>query len=410
MSRRFPDFLKAFEAFSDDGFVPPQFNTWVGLSIIAAALERKVWLPMRDVFTFPNIFTVLISAPGDGKSTAVNRGVDLLRDMDMIEKNLNILPNNLNTPTLFARMKDKKTSFTVQRGKEEIAHHQHAGYFYLSEGSNGFDDEKSFGSFFSAVTNLYDCDSNYSTSRKVDGTTKLTNICFNLLVAVTFEHLNKIINDKNMLGGFASRLIYVVSKNKEVIDQDFDDLDDASKKERKEYRNALIEDLFSIHKMSGAITMDHECAKAWKEFRGAFERQRRTLSSEKLQSIMARTVTNLQKVSMLLSISESDEKVITLKHWNKALELVMPLYDEIPSLFIQAKANSSDRSAANIGSIILHMASRENLNLEKAKGYLTLKGYNQYNIDQNITALIATGAIRIDNGVIKVIGNPDYNF
>src|SRR6185437_11776638 len=77
MARNFPNWIEAYCDYAADGFVPPQFNEWAALSAVAAALERKVWLPWGDTFNFyPNLYVLCVSMPGIGKSTALNKAVD----------------------------------------------------------------------------------------------------------------------------------------------------------------------------------------------------------------------------------------------------------------------------------------------------------------------------------------------
>lgn len=412
MSRRFPDFLKAYEDFADDGFVPSQFNTWIALSIVAAALERKVWLTKSaQINIFPNIYTLFISMPGDGKSTALNRGIDLLRDMNELDKKINFLPNKVTGPALITSMK-KSNSFIERTPTGEITHKQNAAYFWSSEGSLDFSDTNKFGEFFSALTAFYDCPKSWDNKTNAGGTDALINVCMNVVAAVTFDHLSKIINDSNILGGFASRMIYVVSRNKEVQTQELQShLDDKSKSENKEYRDALIEDLKSISEMVGPMYATTEFSKAWREWYAPFERNRRQLPSEKLQSIMSRAPTNLLKIAMILSACESDTRELNITHWDRAIKLVMPLYDEIPHLFTQAKANSSDRSSANISTMILYLASKGSMTIEKISSLLVINGYHPFFIERHIKALISADMLAIDeDGIAKVIGNPNDNF
>lgn len=407
-SRRFPDFLKAYTDYANDRFAPPQFNTWSALSIVAGALERKVWLPWNDTFSYyPNIYVLLISMPGDGKSVALNKAIDLLQKVNEKTGTLNIMPNQV-TEAKFIELMGNGKSFSERLALKEITHRQNAGYYWASEASNAL--KNIFGDFIACLTDFYDCPNSWERATKKDGKKiQLTNVCMNMIAGSTFDYLGKLVNDENIQGGFASRLIYVVSKNKEVLNQEFQagGKNLQEKAERAEYRAALVEDLTSISKLVGPMHADREFGKAWEEWYPTFERDRRKLESEKLQSLIARANTNILKVAMLLSAAESDDRELRLTHWNKAIELVLPIYDSLPALFRQARANSSIRSNSHIADAVVHLVERLSpITTEKIHGELVKKGFGALVITQTINALVATGTIEIAlDQTVKVIRN-----
>lgn len=408
--RRFDNFLDAYLQYADDGFVPPQFNLWSALSIVAGALERRVWLPWNDTFAYyPNIYVLLVSMPGDGKSVALNKAVDLLQEANKKTSNLNIMPNQV-TEAKFIELMGNGRSFTERRGEKEIIHRQNAGYYWASEASNSL--KNVFGDFIACLTDYYDCPPNWERATKKDGKPiRLTNVCMNLLAGSTFDYLGKLVSDENIMGGFASRLIYVVSKNKQVNVQPFQlgGFDAKVEAERRIYREALIEDLSAIARMVGPMSAEPAFGRAWEAWYPEFETARRKLESEKTQSILARTNTNILKVAMLLSAAESDDRILKLRHWERAMELVQKLQTEAPGVFRQARAQSSQKSAGNLASIILHaIESSPGVDFETLKGRIVAKGHQMRNIDETISALTACGAIcRDGSGKPKILGDPN---
>lgn len=412
MSRRFPDFLKAYQAYTDDGFIPPQFNTWTALSIIAGALERKVWLPWSDSYSFyPNIYALLISPPGDGKSMAINTGIKLLQAVNKKTGLLNIMPNQV-TEAKFIELMGTGRSFSENKSEKEIIHGQNAGYYFASEASNEL--KNVFGDFIACLTSFYDCPDTWERATKKDGKKiQLKNVCMNLIAGSTFDYLGKLVNDENIRGGFASRLIYIVSKNKEVYDQQFQQgiSESVTAAEREVYKDALIDDLTSISKMVGPMKASQEFGKAWEKWYPEFERNRRKLQSEKLQSLIARANTNVLKVSMLLSAAESDDRELKLKHWTQAVELVLPLYESLPSLFREARSNNTDPTKINVAATIISLIEKDDsLNKEQIINKLSLKGPPRYIVDQTIKALVSEEVIGIDQGSFKIISNADNHF
>lgn len=410
--RRFPDFLEAFLEYSDDSFVPPQFNLWAGLSIVAGALERRVWLPWGPDYSFyPNIYVMLVSLPGDGKSVALNRAVNLLMDANRVTSMLNIMPNQV-TEAKFIELMQAGRSFIETRGDKEIIHRQNAGYYWASEASNSL--KNVFGDFLACLTDFYDCPKIWKRATKKDGKEiVLHNVCMNVLAGTTFDYLGKLVNDENIMGGFASRMIYVKSENKKVKPQLFQLGATEDDEERAKYREALIEDLTAITKMIGPFRASPEFGEAWQAWYPEFEKKRRTIESEKTQSILARTNPNLLKVAMLLSASESDDRILKINHWEKALKLIMEIQNDAPRTFRQARANSSEVSSSNLKNTVISVVeNNKGLLLNELKSRVIARGYSERSVSSMIEALITSKVIgyseaRAGGSPLTLIGNPD---
>lgn len=410
MSRKFPDFLTAYQAFADDGFVPPQFAEWSGLSILAGALERRVWIPWNDTYSFyPNIYVLLVSRPGQGKSVSLSAAVDLLKEVSRRTSTLNIMPNQV-TEAKFIELMGFGRSFMDTSGGKEITVFQNAGYYYASEASNSL--RNIFGDFIACLTDFYDCPSLWERATKKDGKRiTLRNVCMNLLAGSTFDYLGKLVSDENIQGGFASRLMYVVQSDNVVREQKFGSGQDAeTRKLRSVYREALIEDLIQIGKLTGPMTADPEFGQAWEAWYPEHQKKVHAYKSEKLQSILARTNTNVLKVSMLLSASESNDRILKCKHFEKAVEMVESLNAKIPDIFLTAKASQGTKAGGNtLSSVIInHIKLNHDATIDSVTNAAVAAGHQLLTVTNNINALIgskmlATGAAIAGQGVRLVI-------
>lgn len=407
--RRFPDFLAAYQAYADDRFVPPQFNTWVALSILAGALERRVWLPWSDTYAFyPNIYVLLVSRPGVGKSVALNNGVKLLSDMNRKAGTLNIMPSQV-TEAKFIELMGHGRSFIHKWTEEKIVDggakqlipreltvFQNSGYYFASEASNSL--RNIFGEFIACLTDFYDCPESWERATKKDGKKiSLKNVCMNILAGSTFDYLGKLVSDENIQGGFASRVLYIVHNEKLVRTQEFQNgMNPADLKVRAEYRAALLEDLARINQLSGPMVADPEFSAAWEAWYPVFEEKRQSYQSEKLQSIVARTNTNVLKLSMLLSASESDDRVLRLRHWEKALALVEAANAQIPSIFQEAKAKQGPRGdPGSLHAYILVKVKRGNATKDSISSQAVSAGFHKKPTEDVIEAMLKTGALAV---------------
>lgn len=410
MKRRFPDLIKAYCDYADNGFLPPQFNLWSALSIVAGSLERRVWLPWSDTYSFyPNIYVMLVSMPGDGKSVALNTAVSLLQEVKNRGARLNIMPSQV-TEAKFIELMGHGGTFEETVGAKVLMHRQCAGYYYASEASNSL--RNVFGEFIACLTDFYDCPSTWERATKKDGKTiSLHNVCVNLLAGSTFDYLGKLVSDENIQGGFASRLIYVVSRNKEVGVQSFQQggVDAVLTEERRVYREALIEDLTQITQMAGSMQASPEFGRAWEAWYHPYEKTRRELESEKAQALLARTNGNILKVAIILSAAESNDRILKAHHWERAHELVAANALETPRTLRVARATSSDRNNLNITSAVLDLVEKiPNILHDKVRSRLKVRGYNSNAVDAAVSALINEGAIgNAPAGGLELLRDPN---
>lgn len=414
MSRNFSCWLTAFEEYSNDAFVPTQFNTWTGLSCIAGALERKVWLPWSETFSYyPNIFVLLVSLPGVGKSTALNRGTSLLQEVVQRGNNLNILPSQV-TEAKFIEKMSESTPF--EYGPKIIK--QSSGYYFASEASNSL--KNVYGDFIACLTDFYDCPVLWEKATIKDGTTTLQNVCLNLLAGSTFDYLGKLITDDNIMGGFASRLIYVVQRDKLIRTQKFqamahDPQAQERSKEKQEFRKRLVEDLISIHKMIGPFSADAEFGAAWEKWYPEFEERRQSNPSEKMQSLLVRTNTNIFKVAMLLSAAESDDRILKLRHWERALALSEVNERELPAVFREAKSKDTSSQDGLIQAIFSVFEREKQLTIEALKMKLVMVGFDTNRVEATIRQFERAGqfkdvSLSSSGKTVRLLTDPNKNF
>ena len=73
------DFIIDFMTLTQDVLSPDIFRLWAGISLVAGALERRVWLRNSQGAVFPNFYILLVAPPGVGKQI-IDRVRDLWRD------------------------------------------------------------------------------------------------------------------------------------------------------------------------------------------------------------------------------------------------------------------------------------------------------------------------------------------
>lgn len=76
-------YLHEYETYALGDECPPMFHTWVGLMTLSAAVQRKVWLPFGDNAFYPNIYVMLVGDAGNGKTWAMKKGVRVMKELNL---------------------------------------------------------------------------------------------------------------------------------------------------------------------------------------------------------------------------------------------------------------------------------------------------------------------------------------
>ena len=81
---KYNKFLEHYRAYTQGNETPESMHIWAGLSAIAGASEKKIWIPRGFFNIYLNQYLLFVSHAGIGKSTAMNIARDLLEDTGAI--------------------------------------------------------------------------------------------------------------------------------------------------------------------------------------------------------------------------------------------------------------------------------------------------------------------------------------
>src|SRR3990167_3769970 len=81
-TRYFPNWLRAFAEHTELSEAPRAYHFWTGVSTIAGALRRQVWIDQRYFQWTANFYIVLVGPPGIvTKSTSMRTGIKMLQEL-----------------------------------------------------------------------------------------------------------------------------------------------------------------------------------------------------------------------------------------------------------------------------------------------------------------------------------------
>lgn len=108
-TRKLPCFIESFSDATAGLPSPEIFRRWTAIGIVAAALERRVWVATAQSAVFPNLYTLLVAPPGVGKSQAIAVGTRLLNNVP----GLQVAPDDVTKASILDALEASHRIFTV---------------------------------------------------------------------------------------------------------------------------------------------------------------------------------------------------------------------------------------------------------------------------------------------------------
>jgi len=105
------DWYEGWLHYMKDSEAPLLYNKWVAISMLAAVLERKVFLSW-DKLIYPNFYIVLVGPPGCRKGTAMSPGRAVLDEM-----NVKLAADATTKEKLASRLEDATDNFEAADGQ-----------------------------------------------------------------------------------------------------------------------------------------------------------------------------------------------------------------------------------------------------------------------------------------------------
>lgn len=291
--------------YTKDVAVPPLFRQWVGIGMVAMALERKVW-HYTDVFQsnlYPNLYTILLAPPAIGKTVMTSNAADIL---DQLEDHF-LAPSSVSRASLMDALQAAKRQPIING----VNLPEFNSLSIISNEFSVFLTEYSV-DFVSTLTDLYD-NKNYSEKKRgkqIDYKMKAVNL--NLCASTTPAQLNDLLPDNAYEYGFMSRVIMVYSGEVIPINDYFLEI-----KQNKGLRQMLIDDLRIIGAKYGALTYTPEAKLAFNTWNIAGRPPVPT--HPRLTGYNRRRASQLMKLSMIANMSSVSDFKLSIEDHGRAM-------------------------------------------------------------------------------------------
>ena len=308
---------------------PPRMHFWSGVSAIAGALRRKVWIPMGYFKWYPNFYIVLVAPPGIvSKSTTAAIAMNLLRKVSGVAFG----PDVVTWPALVTAFANAQEQFEVidETTGEVTWLAQCALTLESSEFGNLVNPQDR--EMIDLLVNLWDSKQGAFTKvTKGNGTDNVENPWINLIACTTPAWIAGNFPEYVIGGGFTSRCMFVYAEEKSKLVA-YPQL--SMPPDLREAEAQLILDLEQIALITGPYQLTPDAFDYGKEWYAHHNANRPIgLDDDRFGGYLARKQTHVHKTAMVLSAAQRDERIITAEDLSLANTMVTDLELDMAKVF-----------------------------------------------------------------------------
>lgn len=345
MARNHADWLKAYLEYSQHTEAPTRMRFWCGVSAIAGALRRKVWIDQIYFKWYANFYIVMVAPPGVvSKSTTASVAMQLLRQVPGVHFG----PDIVTWPSLVTSFAAAAEAFEWPRGVYNVMSAMTLESAEFGNLLNPQDRE-----MVDLYVTLWDGKQGaLRKETKTSGNDSVENPWINLIACTTPSWIAGTFPEYMIGGGFTSRCVFVFADKKErrVAYPRNHTPPDMPRLER-----ALVHDLTEIAKISGEYVLTPE-AEAWgtEWYDRHQDHPPPALNDDRFGGYIARKQTHIHKLAMVLAASQSNQLVITAEHLAVANQMVSDLEQDMVQVFARIGRSEESMHTERFYQYILH--------------------------------------------------------
>jgi hypothetical protein len=325
MARNFLDWLAAYVEYASFSEAPRRMHFWSGVSAIAGALRRRVWIDLKYFKWHTNMYIILVAPPGVvSKSTTVSIAMNLLRKVPSVKFG----PDVVTWQALVTSFANSMESFDMGGGNFVT---QCALTLESSEFGNLVNPADR--DMVDMLVNLWDGkDGALKKVTKGNGEDVVENPWINVIACTTPAWVAGNFPEYVIGGGFTSRCLFVYADEKDKyvayphlsMPPSFDDI-----------QRRLVQDLEHISAtLVGPYELEAEAiewGEAW--YSHHWKNKPDELDDDRFSGYLSRKQTHIHKTAMILAAAQRDEMLIKKEDLQNAMAMVSDLERDMQKVF-----------------------------------------------------------------------------
>lgn len=316
MSRELTNWLDSYLEYTENSESPISYHTWAGLSVVAGALQRRVYLKWGlGQVIYPNLYIVLIGPSGrTRKGVALGIAKDFLKQVPGVT----VVPESSSgRQAMILAMKRAAKNF--QDPTDGIIKF-HCSVTAFSEELSVFLGQGDI-AYLSNLTDWYDSKDDWEYETVGRGKDSLQGLCLNLCGGTAPDWIQSMIPQEALGGGFTSRVIFIVEEKKRKLVPEYT-LDDAA----VELGQKLTRDLERIAQLTGEVRFEDDAKELYKSWyvteTEKLDNGNPAVADRRFAGYCERRATHLRKLMLVCSACRGDDLLINTADFHKAHALM----------------------------------------------------------------------------------------
>ena len=329
-NKAYNNWLKAYmhhQRFSES---PLNYHFWVGVSVVAGALRRKVWIDQRHFQWTPNMYIVLVGPAGVvAKSTTLRGGKSLLERVEGVKFG----PQSTTWQALIEVFKNSVVmeTFSTSSGSDlQIP----MSCLTITVGELGTFLDPRNREQVDLLTDMWDGQAEtWRRFTRLDKGTEIPNPWLNLVACTTPSWLKANFPEDLVGGGLTSRIVFVYGeKKRQLIPYPAMEIADQAYKAEDEL---LLSDLNHIAEIKGEYRLTPEAISWGSNWYRGFQNGKLPahLASGRYDGYVARKQTHIHKLGMVLAAAKRDDLTIEKEDLQEAERLISELETDMKIVF-----------------------------------------------------------------------------
>lgn len=398
MARQCSHWIQSYIQYMGKAEAPEIFHKWVGISVLAGSLQKKVGFYHQQYRIFPNHYIVLVGPPAVGKTTACSKGLEFLDKLP----NIVFSSQSATRESMAQQLKDSFQGIPLDKpslppkykklSSNDINDPDLTHKFFVYSALMAFINEFSTliasdpRNMVSFLTDLYDYQRQiWLHKTRNHGEEMVIEPCLNLLTTTQPKKLIETLPTSAIDGGFVSRTIFVASEESREVDP-FGEIEAWE----VELKTKLEADLKEINKLMGQYQLTKG---AMDIYRAWWASRRADIVDEQMEGYFERKKTHIIKLAMVLSAAKRDELTIDTEEVEEAIEWLNEVEPNMISVFASVGENKLSAHLERISrQLQKHRRIPHSTLLETNYRYVDDKEF-----DSIIDVLFRTGRIGIEN-------------
>jgi len=324
VARHFENWVRGYLEYTQYIEPPEVWNYWTAVATIAGALQGKTYFDMGAFEWSPNFYILLIGPAGSGKSTAINCGMRLLKNV----KGVHIGSDSLTWQSMVDEFIDAAAGGTGIKARGGMR--KHSSITYCPGELGTFLDPRDK-QLMSALTHLWGGDGGDDFKRRTrrDGGRTVERPWLNLIAGATPAWIVDNLPASLIGTGFTSRCILVYGAEKKATIAYPRRLAGGAV---DGMASRLTEDLGRIAKLQGEFTLSEDAYRMGTTWYEQFSRQPPVgLSPDDFGGYLNRRQAHAHKVAMCLSAAQGDSMIVEGRHLEEAITILSATEKAMPA-------------------------------------------------------------------------------